>query len=207
MPDYSDAVKLQKEIAKKVVASDAFEKIERVCGADVAYDGGIAYCSAVVMGSDLEPVESVDIESVVTHPYMPGFLMLREAGPVMQAVKILKQDFDLLMVDGHGLLHPRRCGLACYVGVRLGKPTIGVAKSRLCGTERPDGFVEVGDQVCGQAVQAGRKKIYVSTGHKVSLRTAVEIVKAFSRKNGMPEPLRVADINSKRQKREKGLKP
>jgi deoxyribonuclease V len=194
---YGDAIKLQKEISKKVVARDDIDRIKRVCGVDVAYAGDTAFCSAVVM-EGRSVVESVDVQVAVTHPYVPGLLMLREAGPILHALAMLKGGYDLLLVDGHGLLHPRKCGLACYVGVTLDKPTIGVAKSRLCGTVRPDGFVEVKGEVLGYAIS---KKLYVSVGHRISLKTAIAIVKELG-----TEPLRLADINSKAQKMRKGLR-
>jgi len=140
-------------------------------------------------------VESVGTKSTVTHPYIPGLLMLREAEPIFQTIRALKNDYDLLLVDGHGQLHPRKCGLACYVGVTLDKPAIGVAKSRLCGTVRHDGFIELGGEVLGCLLG----KLYISVGHRVSLKTAVEIVKLGT------EPLRLADIHSKAQKRGKGV--
>jgi deoxyribonuclease V len=196
---YGDAIRLQKEVAKKVVAEDDFGRIDRVCGVDVAYSRNDAYCSAVVMGRDLKLIESVDAETTATHPYVSGLLMLREAGPILHALEMLKSDYDLLLVDGHGLLHPRKCGLACYVGVTLDRPTIGVAKSRLCGTVQPDGFVEMDDEILGYAFS---KKLYVSAGHRISLKTAIAIVKELG-----TEPLRLADINSKMQKRRKGLRP
>jgi deoxyribonuclease V len=195
---YSDAIRLQKEIAKKVVTKDDFGEIKRVCGVDAAYSGDTAYCSAVVMDRQ-SVIESVDAETAVTHPYVPGLLMLREAGPILHTLGMLKSSYDLLMVDGHGLLHPRRCGLACYLGVTLDKPTIGVAKSRLCGTVRPDGFVELGGEILGYAIS---KRLYISVGHRTSLKTAIAIVKEFG-----AEPLRLADVNSKMQKRRrKGLR-
>ncbi len=199
---YADAIKLQKEVAKKVVAKDDFGEINRICGVDVAYSGDTAYCSAVVMDRNLQLLESVHAETVATHPYVSGLLMLREAEPIFHVLKKLKSvDYDLLMVDAHGQLHPRKCGLACYVGVTLDKPTIGVAKSHLCGTARPDGFVELGGEVLG-CVIGKKKRLYVSVGHRVSLETAVAIVKELG-----IEPLRLADINSKAQKRRKGLRP
>lgn len=191
---YADAIKLQKEIAEKVVARDDFGNIRRVCGVDVAYDGHTAYCSAVVMEKS-QVIEAVDTKTMVTHPYIPGLLMLREAEPIFQTVKMLKSDYDLLLIDGNGMLHPRRCGLACYVGVTLDKPAIGVAKSRLCGTVRADRFIELGGQILGYLLG----KLYISVGHRMSLKSAIEIVK-----NTGTEPLRMADINSKAQKRKKG---
>lgn len=197
MTTYADAIRLQKEVAKKVVTRDDFGEIKHICGVDAAYSGDTAYCSAVVMDTK-SVVESVDSETMVTHPYVPGLLMLREAGLIMHTLAMLKSGYDFLMVDGHGLLHPRRCGLACYVGVTLDKPTIGVAKSRLCGTARPDGFVELDGEILGYTVS---KNLYISVGHRVSLKTAIAIVKEFG-----VEPLRLADINSKAQKRRKGLR-
>ncbi len=207
MTQFSDAVRLQNELAKKVVASDDFGgEIKRVCGVDAAYDGNVAYCAVVVMDRELNLLESANSKSVARHPYVPGLLMLREAEPIFNTLNRLKGGFDLLLVDGHGMLHPRKCGLACYVGVTLDRPTIGVAKSRLCGTVRDDGFVilEHSDQILGYAIS---KRLYVSVGHMISLGTAVAIVKEMSSKSGTPEPLRLADISSKMQKRRrrKGL--
>jgi deoxyribonuclease V len=207
MIQFSDAVRLQNELAKKVVASDDFGgEIKRICGVDAAYDGNVAYCSVVVMDRKLNLLESANSKSVARHPYVPGLLMLREAEPIFNTLNRLKGGFDLLLVDGHGMLHPRKCGLACYVGVTLDRPTIGVAKSRLCGTVRDDGFVilEHSDQILGYAIS---KRLYVSVGHRISLGTAVAIVKEMSSKSGTPEPLRLADISSKMQKRRrrKGL--
>lgn len=211
---YEDAIKLQKEVAGKVIAYDDFGKINSVCGVDVAYAGDTAYCSAVVMeiqrrievggegeGEEKEEdrlvfvlAESVDCKTTVSYPYIPGLLMLREAEPIFQTVKRLQKSYDLLLVDGHGRLHPRKCGLACYIGVTLNKPTIGVAKSRLCGTVRPDGYVEVDPgEILGFVVG---KKLFVSTGHRISLEAAISIVRELG-----TEPLRLADINSKAQKR------
>lgn len=199
-----DAIKLQKEIAKKVVMHDDFDSIHRICGVDIAYDGDVAYCSAVVMEEEdggSAVVDSAALQTAVKYPYVPGLLMLREAEPVIRTLAMLEKGYDLLLVDGHGRLHPRKCGLACYLGVTLNKPTIGIAKSRLCGTVRPDGFVEMEGEILGYAIS--KKKLYVSVGHKISLETAIAIVQ----KLGI-EPLRLADINSKAQKRKgKGLKP
>jgi deoxyribonuclease V len=195
---YDDAIKLQNEIAKKVVAKDDFGKINCICGVDVAYSDDIAYCSAVVMDRNSRLLESLDSETVAANPYVPGLLMLREAEPIFHVLRMLKVGYDMLLVDGHGLLHPRKCGLACYVGVTLDKPTIGVAKSRLCGTVRPDCFVELGGDIVGYSIS---KKLYVSVGHRTSLKTAIAIVSELG-----IQPLRLADVNSKSQKKRKGLR-
>jgi deoxyribonuclease V len=138
-------------------------------------------------------VESVNVQTIVKYPYVPGLLMLREAEPIIYTLKSLKNTYDLLLIDGHGLLHPRKCGLACYIGVTIDKPTIGVAKSRLCGTVRPDGFVELDGEILGYAIS---KKLYISVGHRVTLKTAISLVRKFG-----IEPLRLADINSRINKK------
>jgi deoxyribonuclease V len=198
---YADAIKLQKDIAKKVVvAEDDFGEISRICGVDIAYStsSNAAYCSAVIMDRNMQQlIESIDVQTIVKYPYVPGLLMLREAEPILYTLKLLKNTYDLLLIDGHGLLHPRKCGLACYVGFTLDRPTIGVAKSRLCGRVRPDGFVELDGEILGYAI---RKKLYISVGHRITLKTAIVLVKELG-----IEPLRLADINSRRKKKERAL--
>ena len=194
---YTDAILLQKNTAKKVLSStDDFGEISHICGVDVAYSSTsrAAYCSAVIMDKNMQHiVESIDVQTIAKHPYVPGLLMLREAEPIFHTIKLLKNSYDLLLVDGHGLLHPRKCGLACFVGVTLNKPTIGVAKSLLCGVVRPDGFVELDGEPLGYTIS---KKMYISVGHRITLKTAIDLVKEVG-----IEPLRLADINSKRNRR------
>ena len=146
MSSYSDAAELQRQVASRVVDADAFDKITNICAVDVAYDAEKAYCSAVVMSRAGGHLESVNSISDVDYPYVPGFLMLREGPPIFRTLKKLKNDYDLMFVDGHGQLHPRRCGIACYVGVKLDKPTIGIAKSLLCGTVEGDGSIALDEK-------------------------------------------------------------
>ena len=117
----------------------------------------------------------------------------------MNVVGLLRERFDLLLVNGHGQLHPRRCGLACSVGVALSKPTIGVAKNLLCGTIRTDHLIELDGQILGVMIEKNWKPLYVSVGHKISLKTAEKIVGELIRGNeSMPQPLLAAHINSNR---------
>ena len=197
---YSDAIELQKEIAKNIIAEDTLhKKIEYICGIDVSYKKNAAYCSAVIMKKNtLELIESVNAKSIVKHPYIPGLFILRESEPILSTLKLLKNQFDLLLIDGHGLLHPRKCGLASYIGVLIDKPTIGVAKSLLCGSIKKDQFIEYDATVLGFTIKKGDKQIYVSVCHKISLTTAIQIIKNLIKKEEwVPEPLRIADLNSK----------
>jgi deoxyribonuclease V len=112
----------------------------------------------------------------------------------------LKKSFDVLLVDGHGILHPRKCGLACYIGIIIDKPTIGVAKNLLCGSILENNYIEYNKKILGYRIRKNNKKdIYVSIGHKISLETAVNIVINLTKKKEfIPEPLKIADRNSKK---------
>lgn len=199
---YADTIRLQKEIAKKVITYDIFDtEIKHVCGIDVSYKKDIAYCSAAVIEKNtLELVECVNVKNTVKQPYIPGLFMLRESKPIINTLKFLKNHFELLLIDGHGQLHPRRCGLACYIGVTMNKPTIGIAKSLLFGDVREDQFIEHGGVILGFIIKGeGKKSIYVSVGHKLSLESSIRIVKQLVKsEEWIPEPLRIADISSKR---------
>ena len=201
---YANIIKLQEQLAKKVVLEDEFDKeIEFVCGVDVSYKKGIAHCSAVIIKKNsLEIVEIVKSKSNIEYPYIPGLFILRESKPILHTLKLLKNTFQLLLIDGHGILHPRRCGLASYIGIITGNPTIGVAKSLLCGTLQADNFVKYNKDILGYAIEkeakTKKKMIYVSLGHKISLRTSIHMVRSLTKKDELiPEPLRIADISSK----------
>jgi deoxyribonuclease V len=166
----------------------------------VAYRNNIAYCSAVLMNKNtMEIKESVNVTLKVKHPYVPGFFVLRESEIIINILKPLRNRFDLLLIDGHGVLHPRRCGLASYVGIIIDKPTIGVAKKILCGTVNADQFIDVDGVISGfKMIKEKKKPIYISVGHKINLINAIGIIKQLVRpEERIPEPLRLADINSK----------
>ena len=190
---------LQEKLAKKVISKDVLPSaIKTICGVDVSYKGNKAYCSAVVFSrKSLEILESKNSSFTISSPYIPGFFMLRESKPILLTLKKLRENFDVLLVDGHGILHPRKCGLACYVGLKLDKPVIGVAKNLLCGKIRSDSKIELDGKVLGCQIK-NKKTIYISIGHKISLRTTKKIVKELILdKNWYPEPLRIADQNSR----------
>jgi deoxyribonuclease V len=193
----------QKQIAKKVIQKDVFDnEIEFACGVDVSYKKEIANCSAVIVKKNtLEITELVRSKFDIKYPYIPGLFMLRESNPILQTLKLLKKPFQLLLIDGHGTLHPRRCGLACYVGIRTNKPTIGVAKSLLCGSLQSDSFVIYDEAVLGYAIKREhnpKKRVYVSVGHKISLLSSIPLVKSLTKIGELiPEPLRIAEIESK----------
>jgi deoxyribonuclease V len=166
---------------------------------DVSYRHNIACTAAVILNFKLELIESVSTQSLVKFPYIPGLFMLREAVPILKTIRTFKHPFDVLLVDGHGVLHPRRCGLASYVGYVSGIPTIGVAKKLFVGVILDNGFVEYEGDILGFRVhKESGKDIFVSVGHSISLHSAVGLATKLTKINEwIPEPLRLADINSK----------
>lgn len=199
---------VQRGLAPRVVREDApaFDG-GVVTGVDVAYSATMAYACAVTMD-----IESHHIRQVVHHsaectvPYVPGHFYLREA-PVLLELLSQTNDTGPIMIDANGILHPRRLGMASYLGVMLGKQTIGVAKKLLLGTmaERIGDVALIHDngENVGAALWLGQKKkpIYVSIGNRISLTTALVVVERSSM-NGYPGPLRQAHFHAKKFLRE-----
>jgi len=187
-----------------------------VAGVDQAFlsDPDRAVSAAVVLRGD-RVVERVGAVSPLSVPYVPGLLAFREGGPALDALGRLDADPDLLVVDGNGRVHPREAGLATHLGVVLGVPAVGVAKSLLCGTPeepvegRPVGWrtpVRADDAVdapagtvLGYAYQSRQfdsgvvNPLYVSPGHRASPGTATDLVAACGGDYKLPEPTRLAD--------------
>jgi deoxyribonuclease V len=190
---------MQEKLALKVITKNVLpSKIIKVCGVDVSYKDNTAYGAAVIFDTNKQEVIEVAKSTLrVTSPYIPGFFVLREAKPILKTLDKLTTDFDLLLVDGNGQLHPRRCGLACFIGLALDKPVIGVAKKILCGKVKKNKTVEYEGKIIGYEINHKGRKIYVSVGHKISLKKSVRIVKELFGKSWQPEPLRLADAYSK----------
>ena len=214
-----DAIALQKALAGAVVRSDRFgpggrRTIRRVAGVDAAFaDGGRVIRAAAVMLDypGLVQMGEALIERPTAFPYVPGLLSFREVPALLEALRQLPTMPDLILCDGHGYAHPRRFGLACHLGLWLDIPAIGVAKSRLTGSHDEPGPVK-GDAawlLADKGVRPGErigavlrtrervKPVYVSAGHRVSLRTAVALTLGCATRFRLPEPTRLADKLSK----------
>lgn len=165
-----------------------------VGGVDVSYVGDLGVGAVVVLDYEtLEVLETSVAACPVKMLYVPTLLSFRELPPAIAAIKQLKVQPDVFLVDGQGWAHPYRCGFASHLGLAIGKPTIGAAKSRLIGeaTERDSRTVLVDKgEVIGEIVttEEGCKPVYVSIGHMVSLETAVQIIRHCS-ESRIPEPL------------------
>ena len=200
---------MQSRLSKLVIQEDILPKnIRYVAGVDVAYTADLSLGAAVVLDyNSLSVVESKKAKVKTRFPYIPTLLSFREIPPTLAAIKKLKAQPDVFLVDGQGIAHPYRLGFASHLGLVLNKPTIGVAKSLLCGQigafnqEGWASIIEKGE-VVGAAVVSDRKKpIYVSVGHKVSLKRAIETVKHFTQTHRIPEPIRAAHAMADEEKR------
>ncbi|MFH1211149.1 MAG: endonuclease V [archaeon] len=197
---------LQEKVAGKVLVKDDFDfsKVNLVAGFDVATTGKNLVCYGVIINKKFEVVESKSTVSKEKFPYIPTMLMFREGPPIFDTFTQFENRPELIMVDGNGILHPSKSGLASYVGVSLNIPTIGVAKKLLCG-EVHQGKVYVDDEVRGVVLytKEGSNPIFVSPGHRVSVDTAGEVVKFFlQQKFKLPEPLRLAHKFATKAKRD-----
>ncbi len=200
----------QRRLAARVQRTDRVAPWDRVAGFDVSYDGDDATAAAVVMDpGGAEVLQEVVVRLRIDFPYVPGYLSYREFPAIERCYRRLDPRPDILLVDGHGVLHPARLGIASYAGVALDTPAIGVAKHLLVGEAGPvpreqGGTTEVRleGEVLGAGLRSGpsRRLIYVSVGHAVSLETAVSITKRLC-KTRIPEPLRRADALAGMEKR------
>ncbi|HYS71324.1 MAG TPA: endonuclease V [Thermoplasmata archaeon] len=199
----------QRALAAQVSRRNGFQKVRTVGGVDIAYGDGRGFASLVVVDARDGSIEAEVLASLdVDFPYIPTYLAYRELPLIEAAFHRLSEPPTILLVDGHGQLHPARCGVACMAGIRLDEPTIGVAKSPLVGTA--DRRPKVGEAVpvrydgaiLGYAMRTGAslRPLFVSTGHRVAPRTAVRIVRTLCRTR-LPEPLRLADGHAKDWKR------
>jgi len=212
--DRSAAVTLQRELAERLILEDRLPTLlTTVAGVDVSCRfRSRLFHAAVVLFSypQLHLLETATASLEVDFPYIPGLLSFRELPVVLRALHQLTAAPDLLLVDGQGIAHPRRLGLASHLGLWLERPTIGCAKSRLYG-EHDEVGKEKGAQTAlldnsGVEIGAllrsrsGIKPLYISPGHRVSVPTATEIALSCCGKYRLPEPIRAAHTASNRQR-------
>jgi len=191
----------QRRIAELILEEDLIQnEVQHAAGVDVSFKGNYAFGVAVVVEKSTFSVIDVSIvKTEVKFPYVPTLLAFREAFPAYKALKGLKEEYDVLFVDGNGRLHPLKAGFACHLGLIIDKPTIGVAKSLLIGRvgawSNDTAPVVYQGETLGVALKASfsSKPIYISVGHKITLRKAVKITREFTRSGFRePEPLRQA---------------
>ena len=206
---------LQEALAQQVVLRDAFAKpLRTVAGFDVGFEDGGATTRAAAMLLDADTLDVLDqqVARLPTRmPYVPGLLSFRELPALLAALARLPQAPDLAFIDGHGIAHPRRLGIAAHFGVATGLPTIGVGKKILTGDARMalhemrgaftplrDGTAQIGWLLRSKP---GCLPLVVSPGHRVALASAPELVMRFTTTYRLPEPTRLADRLASRRDR------
>lgn len=210
-----EAERIQREIARCVRIPSASVPAPRlVAGLDVSYakeSERMAAAAVVVDTATDAVVEETVVRGFATVGYHPGLLAFREAPILLQALRQLGTAPDLLLCDGHGIAHPRRCGLACHLGVVAGVAAIGCAKTHFVGEHTEPGR-ERGQRVplvsSGETVgvvlrtQDGVKPVYISPGHAIGIGQAGDIVLALCSQYRLPDPIRRADHISRAALRE-----
>jgi deoxyribonuclease V len=200
-----DVLELKKEqlkLAPKIILSDGFTKLKTIAGIDCIVRGNKLLAGVIVCD-----YPSFKIKEKKTYlladplPYIPGFLAYREMPAMIEAYNLLEEEPDLILVDGPGIAHPRRLGIASHLGLALNKPTIGVTNKLTFGTLR-DGKLWSNQEILGFEIKTREHSnpIYVSPGHLVSLGTALRIIsETICLPHKMPEPLHLTHKLVKRE--------
>ena len=186
---------IQNNLSKEITEENTFEDIKKVAGVDISFsiDNWAIAAAVVIDYNTLEVLEEKTLKVEIQFPYLSGFLGFREADGTISILKTLENN-DVLMINGHGILHPRGFGLASHVGFLIDTPTIGVAKKLPPGNYKfkiVNGikYILSGNKTVGAYI----KGKYISIGHKISLATAINVVLKTSVFK-MPEPVRKAHI-------------
>jgi deoxyribonuclease V len=201
-----EAVELQKQLRARVLVEPLAREVKTIAGCDISfnkYDPTIYAGIVVLRLPSLEVVEEVGVVSQTKFPYVPGLLSFRETPSLLEAWELLKAEPDAVMFDGQGLAHPRRVGIASHVGLMIGRPTLGCAKSVLVGKyEEPaeergswTPLVDKGETV-GAAVRTKTRvqPVFVSPGHFIDLDASIDLVLRTDGGYRQPEPTRRAHL-------------
>ncbi|GIV95604.1 MAG: endonuclease V [Herpetosiphonaceae bacterium] len=202
---FEEAIAIQQRLRHNVERQDRLGSVQTVAGLDLGFvEGGtVARAAAVVLSfPDLELLDQAVAFRPIEFAYYPGLLSFRETPAALEALVGLRLWPDLLICDGQGIAHPRRFGLACHLGLLTDLPSIGCAKTRLTGQPQGELGQERGDQqplvdqdeIVGVALRTrtGTRPVFVSTGHRISLPSAVHYVLACAPRYRLPETTRLA---------------
>jgi deoxyribonuclease V len=205
-------MKIQNEIAKDVIEVDNFEKpIKIISGIDIAFLNELAIIACVSVDSkSLKIVNKRILTKKVKFPYISGFLSFREGPLIINMINYMDVKQNIFLINAQGIAHPRFCGCASYIGVIADKPTIGVTVNRLCGTyhQEPKSINEWiplfhRQKIVGVVLKTQKrsKPIFISPGHKISLKTSICVVTKCISFHKLPIPLYYAHKYAKEEKR------
>ncbi len=218
---YKKAAEIQEKLEKSIALEGPLKKINLIAGADVSYlpekrgrlpvsdlarsgqkKSNLFFASIIVFElHTMQRVEAVTASGRVDFPYIPGLLSFRELPILLKAIKKLKSEPDVIVLDAQGIAHPRGIGLASHMGLLLNKPSIGCAKNRLIGEYNKVGeevgnytLLKMKDKTVGAVLRTRKnvKPVFVSSGHKIGLNTSIDLVLKSCRGYRLPEPIRQA---------------
>lgn len=202
--DAAEAIAIQGNLRDLVSLTDDYPEPKMVAGIDVGFPTPDTSAAGVVVLTfpELEVVETQVAEIPVEFPYIPGLLAFRESPVILAALEKVQSDPDILILDGQGLAHPRRFGIACHIGVLTDKPSIGCAKSKMIGNYEEPGYeagswsplTAKGNELIGGVLRTkdGINPVFVSPGHKISVESAIYLTMRMVRSYRLPEPTRLA---------------
>ena len=206
---YKEAVTIQQNLKSQLIIHDRDlpEEIRSVAGADISYSrhSDLFFAAVVLLEyPTMKIIEETCFRERVSFPYIPGLLSFREGPAVLKAFESLQNVPDVVIFDGQGIAHPRGIGLASHMGLFLNIPSIGCAKKRLTGSYNEVGQ-EIGDyadlilenQIVGAALRTKEevKPVFISPGHKISIRSSIDVVISCCRGYRLPEPVRRAHLS------------
>jgi deoxyribonuclease V len=209
--DAVEAIAQQQDLARHIRLHNDSVRLQSIAGIDVSYDiaSDTSFAVIVLMEFDrLEALQTITASMPTSFPYIPGLLSFREIPVILKALAQLKTAPDLLMVDGQGIAHPRRLGIAAHLGVITNIPAVGVAKSRLTGHYHELGpnkgdtspLNDRGERI-GTVLRSKPKTnpLFVSPGHRLDHAAALDITLRCLTRYRLPEPTRIADKISKQK--------
>ncbi len=214
-----EAIKLQEKLRRRIILKKDFSEVKRIAGADISFSkkSNKAYAAVIIFSfpdncrldeasearRQLEILEEQHTIGNPSFPYIPGLLTFREGPLLIEVFKKIKIEPDVIIFDGQGIAHPKRLGLATHMGILLDKPTIGCAKSRLIGNyQEPErkrdsySFLREDNEVIGAVLRTKEdvSPVFISPGHKIDLKSSIEIVLKCLRGYRLPEPTRQAHL-------------
>lgn len=210
----SEAVKLQKKLAKRIICKGRPKKIDCIAGTDLAYEKSrrLGFCTIILFSyPSLKIIETYFSHDTVEFPYIPGLLTFREGPLFLKTFIKIKAKPDVIIFDGQGIAHPRKLGIATHMGLFLNIPTIGCAKSKLYGSYDEPGIgkgeesllYDKNNSPIGTVLRTRKnvKPVFISPGYKIGIEESKEIIMNCAIKYRIPEPVRIAHIEVEKYKR------
>jgi len=204
-----EAIRIQETLKERIVLKNTFLKVNAIGGGDVAYSmdkKSLFGAIAVLSFPSMELIDTATTYGKVSFPYIPGLFGFREGPILIKAFQGLRVRPDLLILEGHGIAHPRRLGLASHVGLWLDLPTIGCGRTPLLKEFELPGpskgsfkWVYLKGKRVGAVVRTRQavKPVFVSPGHRIDFNTSIQMILETCRGFRIPEPLRKAHHLSK----------